>query len=146
MSIRFSALGTILFTLSACSPMIDVHGDSVDEDVIASLIPGETVYTEVRQRLGSPSSKTIFDTENWIYLYSKKERFAFFEPKETYRNLTVLKFSRDGVLQKIETKTLDDGHPVVPAPADKKSDRDSLTVLDQMIANVGRMGTETAAH
>ena len=146
MSIRFSALGTVLLTLSACSPMIDVHGDSVDEDVIASLIPGETVYTEVRQKLGSPSSKTIFDGEDWIYLHSKKERFAFFEPKETYRSLTVLKFNREGVLQKIETKTLEDGHPVIPIPADEKSDRDSLTVLDQMISNVGRMGTESAAH
>ena len=126
--------------------MIDVHGDSIDESAIASLIPGETVYTEVQKKLGSPSSKTIFDGEDWIYLHSKTERLAFFKPKEIYRKLTVLKFGRDGVLQKIETKTLENGRSIVPAPADTRQDRDSLTILDQMISNVGRMNTETAVH
>ena len=124
--------------------MVDVHGDAVDEDALASLVPGETVYTEVQKKLGFPSSKSIFDGEDWIYLHSKKERFAFFKPEETYRKLIVLKFNRDGVLQKIETKTLDDGRPLTPAPAEREEN--SLTVLDQMIGNVGRMSTDAPVH
>ena len=129
--------------LSACSAMIDSHGDAIDPEIVASLIPGETVYTEVQKKLGSPSSRTVFDTENWIYLHSEQERLAFFKPKETYRKIIVLKFNTEGVLQKIETKTLENGRSLSPSSARTLTDRETLTILDQMISNVGRMGTDT---
>ena len=146
MFVQLSAFGTIFLILSGCSPMIDVHGDSVDPEVVASLKPGETVYTEVQQKLGSPSSKTVFDGEDWIYLHSKQERFAFLKPKEIHREITVLKFDRNGVLQNIETKTLKNGRLIVPASAGSKTDPDSLTIMDQIISNVGRMGTDSPAY
>lgn len=145
MSFRLSAISAVLL-LSSCSAMIDVHGDAIDPDSLALLKPQETKYTEVQKILGSPSSKTIFDGENWIYLHSKQERVAFFKPKEIYRNLTILKFDRNGVLQKIETKTLEQGRSFTPDPATTQMGTDSLTVLDQMISNVGRMGTDAPAH
>ena len=147
MFFRLSAFCAAFIMLSACSAMIDVHGDDVDPEALALLTPGETPYTEVQRILGSPSSKTIFDSENWIYMLSKQERIAFFKPEETERKLIVLKFSHDGILQKIETKTLEDGRNIIPNPALTKSDEDStLTILDQMISNVGHMGTDAPVH
>ena len=145
MSYRFSAFASALL-LSACSAMIDVHGDAVDPDALAALKPGETLYTEVLQILGSPSSKTIFDGEDWIYLHSKQERIAFLKPKEIERTLTILKFNHDGVLQRIEIKTLAQGREITPNPETTQTDENSLSVLDQMISNVGRMSTDAPAH
>ena len=124
--------------------MIDVHGDAVDPDALSSLKVGETKYTEVQNLLGSPSSKTIFDGEDWIYLHSKQERMAFFKPKETYRRITVLKFDRSGVLQDIETKDLSQGREITPDSETTQTGEKSLSVMDQMISNVGRMGTDAA--
>ena len=132
--------------LSACSAMIDVHGDAIDPAALASLTPGKTHYTEVRNKLGSPSSRAVFDGEDWIYLHSKQKRIAFLKPKETERTLIVLKFDRDGILQKTETKTLEQGRQITPDPAVTDINQETLTVLDQMIGNVGRMGTDAPAH
>ena len=145
MSFRLSVISAALM-LSSCSAMIDVHGDAIDQDALALLKPRETKYTEVQRILGSPSSKTIFDSENWRYLHSKQERIAFFKPKEIYRTLTLLKFDRDGILQQIETKTLDQGRSFPPDSTTTQTGGESLTVLDQMISNVGRMGTDAPAH
>lgn len=143
MFFRLSTFGAAFFMLSACSAMTDVHGDALDPQDLALLVPGETPYTTVQNILGSPSAKTIFDGEDWIYIQSKQERMAFFKPKEIERNLVILKFNREGVLQKIEKKTLENGRQITPDPTTTQSDNDSsLTILDQMISNVGHMSTD----
>ncbi len=141
----FSGSIVVLF-LTACTPMIDTHGDALDPDVLASLQIGRISYTDVQKKLGSPSARAVFDSEDWIYIHSRQERIAFFKPKETQRTVTVLRFGRDGILQKIETKTLADGRNIVPAAAKTPTHEETLTILDQMISNVGRMGTDTPVH
>lgn len=145
-SFRQSAAGVFFLALPACAPMTDVHGDALDPQTLASLQTGKTPYTEVQAKLGSPSSKAVFDGEDWIYIHSKQERKAFFKPEETQRTVTVLRFGRDGILREIETKTLADGRAIVPAAAETETNEKSLTVLDQMISNVGRMTTDAPVH
>ena len=142
MSFRSFVLSSVFLALPACSSMIDVHGDATDPEALSSLVPGETTYTEVQKILGTPSSKIIFDNEQWVYLNSKQKRLAFFKPEEIYRKLTVLSFNRDGVLQQVRTLTLEKGRAITPSDASTKTDERSLTVLDQMISNVGRVGTD----
>lgn len=131
---------------TACAPMIDTHGDILDPDNMAALQIGVTPYTEVQKILGSPSSKTIFDSENWIYIHSKQERMAFFKPQEIERTVVVLKFSNDGILQGIETKDLKDGIALTPSSATTTPDQNSIGVLDQLLGNVGKFQTETPVH
>ena len=145
MFFRSSVIVFLFFTLSACA-MIDVHGDAISPETLAFLKPNETLYMEVQQKLGSPSAKVVFDSETWIYLYSKQQRIAFFKPEETERNVIVLKFNRDGVLENIETKTMDQGRDITPNPASSRKNEETLTILDQMIGNVGRVGTETPVN
>lgn len=145
-SFRLFAVGVSFLTLSACAPMIDTHGDALDPEVLASFQTGKTPYTEVQAKLGSPSSRAIFDSEDWIYIHSRQERAAFFKPKETQRTVTVLRFSRDGILQEIETKTLADGRQIIPTEAKTETNEQSLTILDQMMHNVGRMATDAPVH
>ncbi len=143
---RLIALTLIAIILSACAPMIDTHGDSLDADNLASLEIGKTSYLEVKKIFGSPSAKTVLDAENWIYIHSQQERVAFFKPKETKRTLVLFKFDRDGILQDIETKTLADGRHIMIDPQTTTIRENSLTILDQMIGNVGRMGTDAPVY
>lgn len=142
---KTAVIFSVLFS-AACAPMIDTHGDVLDPDDMAALKIGVTPYTEVQKILGSPSSKTIFDSENWIYIHSKQERMAFFKPVETERTVVVLKFSNDGILQGIETKDLKDGFAITPSTATTIQDQNSMSVLDQLLGNVGKFQTETPVH
>lgn len=118
--------------------MIDTHGDSPEPEKLALLEIGTTPYTEVMDILGSPSSRTIFDNEYWLYISSKQERMAFFEPKEVERKITVLKFGKDGILQGIEFKELKDGMQIVLSEDETKTSGHSIGLLDQFISNIGR--------
>ena len=93
-SVRLSATGALLFFLTACSAMIDTHGDALDPEDLTSFEPGKTSYLDVQKKIGSPSSKAIFDSEDWIYLYSQQKRIAFFKPKEIKRNIRCRNFYR----------------------------------------------------
>lgn len=139
---RFKTFAFLL-ALGGCAPMIDTHGDALDPEKLASLKVGETPYTEVLQILGSPSSRTLFDTENWLYILSKQKRIAFFKPEEFERTVTVLKFNRQGILQQIDFKQLADGRSFTPSAETTPSYGKELSVIDQMISNVGRFEGKT---
>ncbi len=142
---RFKVL-TAAVLLSGCAPMIDTHGDALDADDLASLKVGETSYTTVAGVLGTPTARSTFDTENWLYIMSKQKRTAFFKPVEFERTVTVLRFDRSGVLQGIETKTLADGKVISPDRETTETGGKELSFFDQMAGNVGRLATDAPAH
>lgn len=124
--------------LGACTPMIDSHGDSPDPEKLALLKIGETPYTQVRAVLGTPSAKTVFDKEYWLYISSVQERTAFFQPRETARRITVLKFDENGILQGIEEKDMADGISVAVSEEQTKTSGHSVSLIEQFIGNIGR--------
>lgn len=142
---RFKILA-LSAVLGGCAPMIDTHGDALDADDLAALQVGETSYTEAAAILGSPSVRSTFDTENWLYVTSQQKRTAFFKPEEFERTVTVLKFDRSGILRGIETKTLADGRTIAPDAETTPSGGKELTFFDQMAGNVGRLATDAPAH
>ncbi|MCQ2913934.1 MAG: outer membrane protein assembly factor BamE [Alphaproteobacteria bacterium] len=141
-SIKALILSTFILSASACTPMIDTHGDELDKEKINKLVIGKTTYPEVQQLLGSPSTKTLFDTENWIYLYSKQRRFAFLKPTEFERKIYVMKFDRSGILRGIITKDLNDGREIPINTDSTLSDEIEPSLLKQITDNFGRFGTE----
>lgn len=142
---RFKILA-LTALVGGCAPMIDTHGDALDADGLAALKVGETPYGEVARLLGTPSVRSTFDTENWLYITSKQKRTAFFKPVEFERTVTVLKFDRSGILQGVETKTLADGRVIAPDADTTQTNGKELTFLDQMAGNVGRLATDAPAH
>lgn len=124
--------------IGACTPMIDSHGDSPDPEKLALLKLGETPYTQVQALLGTPSSRTVFDKEYWLYISSVQERTAFFRPQETSRRITVLKFDANGILQEIEEKDMTDGISVSVSEEQTKTSGHSVSLIEQFIGNIGR--------
>lgn len=126
------------FILTACAPMIDSHGNAPDMHLLSKLKTGQTPYTEVQTILGSPSSKTIFGNEYWLYISSTQERFAFFKPEETDRSVTALRFDKNGILQEIDVRDLTDGKKIFYDSAATPMPSHSVSVMDQLINNIGR--------
>lgn len=122
----------------ACTPMIDTHGSSPDPARLGKLQKGVTPYTQVQALLGSPSSKTVFGHEYWLYITSRQERLAFFKPKETARTVTSLEFDDNGILKDIKTYDLQDGVALPYDPEATEMAGHSVSVTDQLISNIGR--------
>ena len=104
MSIR-KMIATVVMTvaLSACSQdlFIQQSGNMPTDERLAKLQIGQS-KNEITDLLGSPSSVVSLDKDTWIYMSSDIERVAFFTPKETDRNLLVLKFNKNDKLEEFK--------------------------------------------
>ena len=128
----------LFLTLSACAPMIDTHGTLPTPEQMNALKIGKTPFTEVQRLLGSPSSKTVFGREYWLYVYSQQKRSAFFKPEEIARTVTVLQFDNHGILSGIDVKDLKDGYQIAYEKEETPISSHTMSLIDQLINNVGR--------
>ena len=85
--------------LAGCTPTKNYHGYIADEAAPSDIEPGVDTRSTVLARLGSPSTKSIFDDDTWIYMSSTRERFAFYLPKTSERTVTAIRFGNDDTVQ-----------------------------------------------
>ena len=112
MSIRkiFFLFFSILCVACSSDIFIEHNGNIPQDEKIAQIKNGQSKQ-EVMNILGSPSLKTGLSDNHWIYMSSKTKRIAFLNPEELERQILAITFD-DGVVSKIETKTLADGNDI----------------------------------
>lgn len=124
--------------LSACTLPVDVHGNLPSDDDIAKLQPGEQGRNEVVQILGAPSVESTFHDDTWYYVGVKQTQFAFFEPNVKERNVLVLTFDDRDQLARKRLYTQADMQDVDPVDRVTPTEGRDLTILQQLIGNIGR--------
>ena len=127
--------------LGACEARVGTRGNLPDPDMVAQLATGETRRNEVTQLLGSPSTIALFDFETWIYISERTETTAFFEPEVIDRKVLVVQFDKDGTLASVQGLGLEDSHDVEPIERTTPTAGNEVTILDQLLGNIGRFNT-----
>ena len=133
----------ILLLAAACGPRIETRGNQIDPAKLADVSIGKTTRDEVTQALGSPSSIAVFDNETWYYISKRTETLAFFAPEETEREVVIVRFDDKGRVFRIEKLGLDDGRNVDLVQRETPTAGKELTLLQQLVGNVGRFNTST---
>ena len=124
--------------LSACESRLNTRGNLLDPERIADIRPGELSRDEVAEILGSPSSITPFGSDTWYYISQRTETFAFFSPKVIESQILVISFNKDGKVVKVDTLGLEQGQFINPIERTTPTHGNKLTVIEQMIGNLGR--------
>jgi outer membrane protein assembly factor BamE (lipoprotein component of BamABCDE complex) len=94
----------ILITVTNCAPkkVVKHHGVPFLEKKQNSLIVNETNINDVTKVLGTPSTKSLFDDNMWIYIERKQTQSELknLGKMEIYKNdILVLKFDELGILK-----------------------------------------------
>jgi len=131
--------------LSACSPTRNYHGYIADEAAPSAVEPGVDTRSTVLARLGSPSTKSIFDDNTWIYLSSTREQYAFYLPKTSQRTVTAIKFGEDDSVQEIGQYTVEDGQTIRYASAETPTRGRELGLWEQIFGTIGAVSLPTEA-
>lgn len=127
--------------LSACAPVASYSGFQAIESDPKDVKVGTDTKSTVRGRLGSPSTVGTFDTNTWFYINQLKSRVAFKKPEVISRNVTVISFNKDTELvESVNTLTLKDGKVVAFNGRETPTRGRELTILEQILGNVGRGG------
>lgn len=123
--------------ITACSPIRQYHGYLADEAQPSEIEPGEDTRSTVLARLGSPSTKSIFDDNTWFYVSSTYRNFAFFNPRIERREIVAIQFGQDDVVNEVVQYDADDGEIIQYAARETATRGRQLGLLEQLFGNAG---------
>lgn len=124
--------------LSACADTIEQRGVQLDPDRVAKIQIGQSSINDVMGALGSPAASSNFGEPSWYYINQRMQYWAFREPKIKAQDITIIRFDRSGIVSAIEQKSLADAKTVQSVGQSTPSAESQLTILQQLLGNVGR--------
>jgi outer membrane protein assembly factor BamE (lipoprotein component of BamABCDE complex) len=127
--------------LAGCEEQVDVRGNLPDAKLLTEIRPGKTTRAEVADILGAPSTTATFEKEIWYYIGGKVKTVAFFKPELLNRNVITVRFDKTGVVEQIEKDDATDEKPIVLVERETPTRGKDLTIIQQLIGNLGRFGT-----
>lgn len=125
---------------AACAPTIGNNGfqaiDAKPQDLVAGTDTKETVLA----KLGSPSTTSTFEPEQvWYYISQTTEKYTYNRPVISQRTVTEITFEEGSdKVAGVRTLGLADGDQLAMNPNETPTRGRSLTVLEQLLGNVGR--------
>ena len=136
---RFALLAVaVAFAAPACTPIIELRGNLPPPEQIEQVKVGKTTRDEVQGLLGTPSNVPPFGDETWNYISTLTEYEAFFEPVVLERKVITIVFDREGVVRALDTRGLQDGKDITPVDRETPTPGKEMTILGQMLGNVGK--------
>ncbi|MGI9508283.1 MAG: outer membrane protein assembly factor BamE [Geminicoccaceae bacterium] len=130
--------------LSGCTPTVETHGYSLDEQQIAKIKPGSMTRQEVLQLLGSPSALSTFDDDAWYYVSQRTEKTSFYQEGVVAQEVVTVLFDQEGNVQSIDQHGLDQVASIEPVDRVTPTAGSSPSVVKQLIGNIGRFGDSTS--
>lgn len=138
--VRLCCLAVIL-SLAGCAPMVQMRGNWIDPDLVQQLRPGAQSKADVAALLGAPGSTSTFDPNIWFYVGQRTEQIAFFRPEVAGQQVLALSFDADGRLDAYVVKDQSAYRDVAISRVATPTSGKKLTILEQMIGNVGRFNS-----
>lgn len=129
---------SITLGLSSCAAQVSNHGNTVEPDRIGQIVPGVSSQQDVEVLLGSPSSVSVLDGQEWYYIGSRSRSIAFMEPDVLERQVLTITFDPDGIVQSVDTLGAENGRKVQLAKRETRTRGNDLTIVQQLLGNVGR--------
>ena len=138
-------LGTLFVAAAAtaCAPIKDVRGYVPDEEKLAEIKIGQDTKETVQSKLGTPSSTAAFGDPTWYYISVEQERYAFFSPDVTKREILAVEFNEAGKVAELRNYGIEDGQVIAFADRETPSRGKELSFLQQVFGNIG--GPSTSA-
>lgn len=142
--VRLAGVATIaLLALVACSPTVSNHGHRLDHARLEQIRPGVTSREEVLRLLGSPSTQATLDSGTWYYVAQRTERANFYSERLADQQVVAIRFDARGIVERVERNGLETAQAVVPASEKTPTRGNELTLLEQVVSNIGRFNANS---
>jgi outer membrane protein assembly factor BamE (lipoprotein component of BamABCDE complex) len=135
--IRRAAILAVLIVLAACTTIYRNHGYIPNKEDVAKVTVGESTQAEVARDVGRPTSTGLLTGGAWYYVGSKFRHYGARAPKEIERQVMVISFDEQGVVENVEYFGLERGELVVISRRVTRSSVKGLGIVRQLLSNVG---------
>lgn len=135
------AAGALIVSgVAACTPIRNRHGYSTPTvEGFDAVVVGEYDRDRVLDEFGTPSVYGAFHDDEWYYISSIQESWAFFKPKTSQRRIVAIAFAPDGTVTNVRELDLEDGHKVAFVDRETPTKGRELSFLEQLFGSVGRL-------
>lgn len=127
--------------LASCgwlAPAPTVRGIHVDPTAVKQLVPGTSTKADVTSLIGSPTAHATFDDNTWLYIGERTQPRIGQTNVVLTQQVVVLKFSDQGVLQRIDFKDKANSLPVTVIARTTPSPGTEANFFQQLFGNIGR--------
>jgi outer membrane protein assembly factor BamE (lipoprotein component of BamABCDE complex) len=139
-TVPIALVGVVLapLVLGACAKTIDQRGFAPTPGSVEKIEIGTQSRDDIVRLIGSPSAVGTFNPNVWYYISAKQESLAFFRPWIVDQKVMQLNFNDGGRLQAIKKYDETDAEHITMVSRITPSAGKELTVLEQILGNVGR--------
>jgi outer membrane protein assembly factor BamE (lipoprotein component of BamABCDE complex) len=127
--------------VSACTPVTSYNGFQAREEKPGDLKIGEDTKSTVLTKLGSPSQVATFEPNIWFYISQVTDKYAYYNPRMKSRDVVAVTFGDDEKVKDVKSLTMKNGYQIAYSKRETPTRGRELTVLEQLLGNVGRGGT-----
>ncbi|MBX2833809.1 MAG: outer membrane protein assembly factor BamE [Micavibrio sp.] len=129
--------------LSACTPTIAKRGNLVENTQLDKLTTGQSTRSDVLRTLGSPTTKSTFDSNIWYYIGQETEKRGILDPKVTKERIIMVALDEEGTVENIED--IDRARMSIPYIRDKTPTHGTeTTIVQQFLGNLGKFNPPSA--
>ena len=111
------------------------------------IAPGKQTREQVREALGTPSTRATFEKDEvWYYIGKRTETVAFLAPDVVEHQVLEVRFGEDGRVSQV--RTVDATKAAKPRTVDRvtPTEGNELSILEQFIGNIGRFTPARDRH
>jgi outer membrane protein assembly factor BamE (lipoprotein component of BamABCDE complex) len=144
LSMRLSVFAALagVSVIGGCTPSVVTHGHQLDGQKLAQITPGVTSREEVARLLGTPSTVATFNDGNWYYISQRYEGANFFQQDLVAQDVVTVTFDDRGVVSDIEKSDMTTAMAIQPDPDQTRTMGNELSVIQQLLGNLGRFNRE----
>ena len=127
---------------AGCTPTIETRGFNAENVQFTQIKPGIHSKQQVQDILGSPSTIPSFDPNVWYYVSKKTATTSFFEPTVLDQQVTVITFTKGGIVSDVKTYKGEEAKNIKPVPRKTETTGYETGVLREVFSNFGRMSSK----
>ena len=146
-TVPFALVGALLapalVVLGGCDPIFNQRGFAATPGSVEKLEAGSQSREDVIRLIGSPSAVATFNPNIWYYISEVQESYAFLKPEITQQKVIQITFNDAGRIATIKNYDLKDAQDVEMVQRITPTSGKQLTVLEQILGNVGKFNPAT---
>lgn len=139
----FLATAAMVTVIASCTPTVHTRGAYLKPHDLEKVVVGTSTKDDVQKALGSPSTVSSFYDNTWYYVGSLSEDLAFYKPQTMDQQVIQITFDEIGTVTNIYKVDQATAEKIDPVGRKTATAGNELTVIQQIVGNVGRFKGET---
>ncbi len=117
--------------------MVHQRGNLLENHQVEQIVVLESTRSDVLRNLGSPTTKSTFDSNVWYYIGQETEKRGILDPEVVEERIVLVAFNDDGFVEAIED--VDRERLNIPYVREKTPTHgNETTVMQQFLGNLGK--------